>query len=307
MRLAATGARHMQALLGSLGRLARAPLSTALTLLVIALALALPTGLRLLVSNAQLATGNFTAALDLSVYLKTDVPLAKAQQLAVAAQARPDVAAVTLIPADKGLEEFRAYSGFGDALQALKENPLPHVLHVRPRTAENPAASLESLRHYFGAWPEVDLVQVDSEWVMRFAAILAVLRRVLLIAAALFGLGVLAVIGNTIRLEIQGRRAEIEVTKLVGGSNAYVRRPFLYTGVLYGLGGALLAWGIVAVAVAVLGESVAALARLYGSRYLLHGPSRDDIEILLGAGAALGWLGAWISAARHLRSIEPRA
>jgi cell division transport system permease protein len=307
MSLAVAGARHLQALLGSLGRLARSPLSTLLTLLVIALALALPTSLRLFVSNAQLATGNFANAVDVSVYLKTDVPLAKAQQLAQAAGQRADVAAVTVIAADKGLEDFRTYSGFGEALQALKENPLPHVLHVRPKAEDSSAAALESLRRYFGAWPEVDLVQVDSEWVMRFNAILEVLRRLLLIAAALLGLGVLAVIGNTIRLEIQGRRAEIEVTKLVGGSNSFVRRPFLYTGVLYGLGGALLAWGIVAIAVAVLGDPVATLARLYGSRYVLRGPSRDDIGILLGAGAALGWLGAWISAARHLRSIEPRA
>jgi len=307
MSLGVAGARHLQALLGSLGRLARSPLSTALTLLVIALALALPTSLRLFVTDAQLATGNFANAVEVSVYLKTDVPLAKAQQLAQAAGQRADVAAVTVIPADKGLEDFRTYSGFGEALEALKENPLPHVLHVRPKTEDSSAAALESLRHYFSAWPEVDLVQVDSEWVMRFNAILEVLRRLLLIAAALLGLGVLAVIGNTIRLEIQGRRAEIEVTKLVGGSNSFVRRPFLYTGVLYGLGGALLAWGIVAIAVAVLGDSVATLARLYGSRYTLRGPSRDDIGILLGAGVVLGWLGAWISAARHLRSIEPRA
>ena len=307
MSLGVAGARHLQALLGSLGRLARSPLSTALTLLVIALALALPTSLRLFVSNAQLATGNFANAVDVSVYLKTDVPLAKAQQLAQAAGQRAEVAAVTVIAADKGLEDFRTYSGFGEALQALKENPLPHVLHVRPKAEDSSAAGLESLRRYFSAWPEVDLVQVDSEWVMRFNAILEVLRWLLLIAAVLLGLGVLAVIGNTIRLEIQGRRAEIEVTKLVGGSNSFVRRPFLYTGVLYGLGGALLAWGIVAIAVAVLGDPVATLARLYGSRYVLQGPSRDDIGILLGAGAALGWLGAWISAARHLRSIEPRA
>ena len=307
MSLGVAGARHLQALLGSLGRLARSPLSTALTLLVIALALALPTSLRLFVTDAQLATGNFANAVEVSVYLKTDVPLAKAQQLAQAAGQRADVATVTVIPADKGLEDFRTYSGFGEALEALKENPLPHVLHVRPKTEDSSAAALESLRHYFSAWPEVDLVQVDSEWVMRFNAILEVLRRLLLIAAALLGLGVLAVIGNTIRLEIQGRRAEIEVTKLVGGSNSFVRRPFLYTGVLYGLGGALLAWGIVAIAVAVLGDSVATLARLYGSRYTLRGPSRDDIGILLGAGVVLGWLGAWISAARHLRSIEPRA
>ena len=307
MSLTVAGGRHVQALLGSLGRLTRSPFATLLTLLVIALALALPAALQLLVTNAQAATGNFANAVDLSVYLKTDVPLAKAQQLAAAAQQRADVAQVRLVSAEQGLEDFRRYSGFGDALKALKENPLPHVLHVRPRAENTSAVALDSLRHYFSAWPEVELVQVDSEWVMRFNAILEVLRRLLLIAAALLGLGVLAVIGNTIRLEIAGRRAEIEVTKLVGGSNAFVRRPFLYTGVLYGVGGALLAWGIVAAAVALLGEPVATLARLYGSHYVLRGLSNQDIGILLGAGAALGWIGAWISAARHLRSIEPRA
>ncbi len=307
MSFTAGGTGHLQALLGSLGRLARSPLSTLLTLTVIALALALPASLRLLVTNAQAATGNFANAIDLSVYLKTDVPLAKAQQLADAARQRRDVAAVTLISADQGLKDFRTYSGFGAALAALKENPLPHVLHVRPRPESSSAAALGALRGYFTAWPEVDLVQMDSEWVMRFNAILEVLRRLLLIAAALFGVGVLAVIGNTIRLEIQSRRAEIEVTKLVGGSNSFVRRPFLYTGMLYGLGGALLAWGILALAVTVLGEAVMTLARLYGSRYQLLGPDPTEVAILLGGGAGLGWLGAWISAARHLRSIEPRA
>jgi cell division transport system permease protein len=307
MSLGVALSRHLQALLGALGRLARTPLSTFLTLLVIALALALPASLRLFVTNAQAATGNFGNAIDLSVYLKADVPLAKAQQLAAAARQRADVAEVTLIPADKGLEDFRTYSGFGEALAALKENPLPHELHVRPRAASSSAAALETLRGYFTAWPEVDLVQVDSQWVMRFNAILEVLRRLLLFAAALLGVGVLAVIGNTIRLEIAGRRAEIEVIKLVGGSNSFVRRPFLYTGMLYGLGGALLAWGILALALALLGESVANLARLYGSRFELMGPTAAEIGTLLGAGAALGWLGAWISAARHLAAIEPRA
>jgi cell division transport system permease protein len=307
MSVGVASGRHLQALLGSLVRLARSPLASFLTLLVIALALALPTALKLFVTNAQAATGNFASAVDVSVYLKTDVPLAKAQQLTQAAQQRPDVAAVTLISADKGLEDFRTYSGFGDALAALKENPLPHVLHVRPRAEASSAAALESLRRYFAAWPEVDVVQVDSEWVMRFNAILEVLRRLLLIAAVLLGIGVLAIIGNTIRLEIQARRAEIEVTKLVGGSNAFVRRPFLYTGVLYGLGGALLAWGILALVVLVLRDAVATLARLYGSRYLLEGLTLQDIGVLLGAGLVLGWLGAWIAAARHLKSIEPRA
>jgi cell division transport system permease protein len=297
----------VQALLGSLGRLARNPFATAMTLLVIGLALALPTALDLFVTNAQAATGNFAQAIDLSVYFKTDVPLAKAQQLASSARARPDVAEVTLIPADKALDEFRAYSGFGAALDALKENPLPHVLHVRPRAESTSPADLETLRRYFAAWPEVDVVQMDSDWVLRFNAILDVLRRLLVMAATLLAAGVLAIIGNTIRLEILNRRAEIEVTKLVGGSNAFVRRPFLYTGVLYGLGGALLAWLIVSIAVAVLGQPVATLAQLYGSQYSLRGPSSDDVLTLLGGGTVLGWLGAWISASRHLRSIEPRA
>ena len=297
----------MQALLGSLGRLARNPFSTLLTVLVIALALALPTALRLLVVNAQAATGGFSSAIELSVYLKTDVPLTKAQQLERNARARSDVARVELIPADKAMEEFRKYSGFGVALEALKDNPLPHVLHVEPRVDAQTTTSVESLRHYFTAWPEVDLVQVDTEWVMRFNAIIDVLRHLLAIAAVLLGAGVLAVIGNTIRLEILNRRAEIEVTKLVGGSNAFVRRPFLYTGVLYGLAGALLAWAIVETAVVALGRPIATLAELYGSHYSLQGPPADDVGVLLATGIVLGWMGAWISAARHLRRIEPRA
>jgi cell division transport system permease protein len=307
MSMAVAGSRHAHALLGSLGRLARTPFSTGLTVLVIALALALPTALRLLVLNAEAATGGFSSAIDLSVYLKTDVPLVKAQQLERSARERAEVAQVQLIPADKAMEEFRAYSGFGSALDALKDNPLPHVLHVQPRADSQTAASVETLRRYFTAWPEVDLVQVDTDWVMRFNAILDVLRNLLAIAAVLLGAGVLAVIGNTIRLEILNRRAEIEVTKLVGGSNSFVRRPFLYTGVLYGFAGALLAWVIVEIAVIVLGRPIATLAEVYGSHFALQGPPLDDVGVLLATGVVLGWMGAWISAARHLRRIEPRA
>ena len=143
---------------------------------------------------------------------------------------------------------------------------------------------------------------------MRFNAILDVLRRLLLIAAALLGAGVLAVVGNTIRLEIPGRRAEIEVTKLVGGSNAFVRRPFLYTGSALRPGGRAAGLGHRRRSPSrCLASRWRHLARLYGSRYVLHGPSLEDVGVLLGAGVVLGWLGAWISAARHLRSIEPRA
>jgi cell division transport system permease protein len=307
MSLGSYGVRHLQALFGALGRLTRNPLASFLTLLVVAVALALPMSLKLFVSNARVATGDFKDAVDLSVYLKTDVALAKAQQLAASAQARRGVADVSLIPADKALEEFRTYSGFGAALEVLEQNPLPHVLHVHPSPDASSTADIETLRQYFKAWPEVELVQIDSEWVMRFNAILEVMRKVLMIAAALLGLGVLAVIGNTIRLEILNRRAEIEVTKLVGGSDGFVRRPFLYTGLLYGLGGAVLAWGIIVITVLVLEQPVATLAQLYGSRYSLSGLTPDDVGLLLGSGAFLGLVGAWISATRHLSRIEPRA
>lgn len=307
MSLSSYATRHGHAFLSSVGRLARSPLATLLTLVVIALALALPAGLRLFVNNASAATGGFANAIDLSVYFKTDVPLTKAKQLATSARERTDIEDVTLISSDQALEEFRKYSGFGTALEALQQNPLPHVLHIRPRSDGDGPADLEALRKYFTAWPEVDLVQIDSEWVTRFAAILDLLRGLLLIASIVLGVGVLAVIGNTIRLEILNRRAEIEVTKLVGGSNAFVRRPFLYTGTLYGALGALLAWAIVTAAVAWLSVPVENLARLYGSSFALAGLARDEAIALLGTGVLLGWLGAWISAARHLRSIEPRA
>jgi cell division transport system permease protein len=307
MSLASYATRHAQAFIGALGRLARNPLATVLTVLVIAVALALPMSLKLLVTNARVATGDFKNAVDLSVYLKTGTALTQAEQLTKNARARRGVADVTLIPADQALDEFRTYSGFGAALEVLEQNPLPHVLHVHPAPDASSPAALQQLKRYFVAWPEVELVQIDSEWVMRFNAILDVLRKVLLIVAALLGLGVLGVVGNTIRLEILNRRAEIEITKLVGGSNRFVRRPFLYTGVLYGLGGALLAWGVIGIMGMVLSTPVATLAQLYGSHYALTGPALEDTAILLGGGAVLGWLGAWISASRHLRNIEPRA
>lgn len=307
MSLGSYATRHAQAFIGALGRLARNPLASVLTLLVIAVALALPMSLKLLVTNARVATGDFKNAVDMSVYFKTDTALSKAEQLAKNARARTGIAEVELIPADQALDEFRTYSGFGTALEALEQNPLPHVLHVHPAPDASSPAALEQLKQYFTAWPEVELVQIDSEWVMRFNAILDVMRKVLLILAALLGLGVLSVVGNTIRLEILNRRAEIEITKLVGGSNGFVRRPFLYTGTLYGLLGGFLAWVVIGIMVIVLAQPVATLAQLYGSRYTLAGPALEDTAILLGGGAVLGWLGAWISANRHLRSIEPRA
>lgn len=300
-------ARHLQAFLGALGRLLRQPLASLLTVTVIALSLALPAGLWVFVTNARAAAGGVAETVDVTVYLKTDVPLEKAQQLAASARERAGVAAVQLTTADQALAEFRENSGFGEALAALEGNPLPNVLTVRPAAGADGPLEVEALKRYFAAWPEVELVQVDTEWVQRLASILDLLRRTLGLAALLVGVAVVAVIGNTIRLEIDGRRAEIEVTKLVGGTHAFVRRPFLYAGLLYGLAGALLAWLIVAVAVAALARPVAQLAALYGSPFGLAGLGPREAGLLLAAGMVLGLLSAWGVAARNLARIEPRA
>jgi cell division transport system permease protein len=299
--------RHLQSSLFAAGRLVRAPLATAFTVLVIAIALTLPTALGLAVLSVRQATGDFADAVNITVYFKQDIALDKARQLATSLRQRSGIAKVVLISADDALKSFREQSGFGAALDALAGNPLPHALEIRPKTEAATPDKMESLRHYLAAWPEVELVQVDSEWVQRLNAILDLLRRLVFGAAILLGVGVLAVVGNTIRLEIYNRRTEIEVTKLVGGSNAFVRRPFLYTGLFYGLLGAIIATALVCLGLYLLDGPVGRLAASYGSSFRLGMPDLRQIALLLGTGAVLGLTGAWLAAARHLARIEPRA
>jgi cell division transport system permease protein len=298
--------RHVQTLVGSLGRLWSQPFATLLTILVIGIALALPACLHVLVQNVRLASGGWGNALDISVYMKPQATLEQAKEAAERVRQRRDVEDVTLVEADAALEEFRRNSGFGKALDALKDNPLPHALVVRPsaefREPGRVATLTEELRKIDG----VDIVQLDTAWVSRFNAILDVVRRVVLLAVGLFALGILVIVGNTIRLDIENRRDEIEVTKLVGGSNAFVRRPFLYNGVWYGLGGGLVAWLVVTVVITALGEPVQRIAGLYGSRFELQGLGLEGSAALLLGGVALGWIGSFIASTRELRGIEPK-
>jgi cell division transport system permease protein len=298
--------RHVQTLVGSLGRLWAQPFATLLTLLVIGIALALPACLHVLVQNVREASGGWGNALDISVYMKPAATLEQARQAQKRITQRRDVEEVTLVEADAALREFRRSSGFGEALDALKDNPLPHALVVRPAAEFREPAQVETLTAELRKIEGVDLVQLDTAWVSRFNAILDVVRRVVLLAAGLFALGILVIVGNTIRLDIENRRDEIEVTKLVGGSDGFVRRPFLYNGVWYGLGGGLIAWFIVTVVITVLGEPVQRIAGLYGSNFQLHGLGVEGSGVLLLGGALLGWLGSFIAATREIRGIEPK-
>ncbi len=297
--------RHVQTGRSALARLASQPLSTVLTMLVIAITLALPAGLHLAVKNAARLSGGWESAVDFSVYLKQGIGEEEARNLAGIIDSRADVEQVVFITAREALAEFKRNSGFGDALDALDDNPLPHTLVVRPAVAGNDAL-IRLLREELANLPETDLVQLDTGWVQRFNAGLDLLRRVILITAVLLGAAVIIVIGNTIRLDIQNRRDEIVVTKLIGASAGFIRRPFLYAGLWYGIGGGLMALALIAAALWLTADAVTRLAGLYGSGFGLSGLDWRESLGVLGIGAFLGWFGSWFAAARHMRRIEPR-
>lgn len=299
--------RHAQSLVGSLGRLARQPFATALTIAVIGIALALPTALYLVVANMRAVTADLGDTVQLSVYLRLPTSEAEARKTAQAIQARIEVDQAVLVSPAQGLAEFRAMSGIGEALEALTENPLPWVVKVRPAAPHDSATAVEALAVELRKAEGVELVEADTAWVRRLHAILDTLRQLVFLAAAVLAAGVLAIVGNTIRLEINGRRAEIEVTKLVGGSNAFVRRPFLYSGLWQGLGGGLLAVALIAIGMAALEPPVARLAAAYGAAFKLTGLQPRELAVIVAGGALLGWLGAWLVCTYHLRRIEPRA
>ncbi len=297
--------RHAQTLVGSLGRLAQQPFATFMTMAVIAAALALPLLLDLVLINARAVSQDWNQAFDVSVYLDKKVDEGRRLSLVRQLRARPDVAAVQLITADQALAAFRAASGFGTALDALTDNPLPDTLIVTPSLAASTPAGTAALRTAIAALPNVEAVQLDTDWVRRLLAMLEVLRRVVQLTAGLLGAAVVLVVGNTIRLDIASRRTEIEVMKLVGATDGFARRPFLYAALWYGLGGGALALGMVVLATRLLAAPVEHLAAAYASPFRLHGLGLDAAAEVLALAVAASWLGSWVVATHHIRAIDP--
>ncbi len=297
--------RHLQVALASLGRLCRAPLATLMTTAVIGIALALPTGMHVALSNIQQLAGGWDGAATLSLFLKQGVNEQQAMQLANRLRAHPQLARVQLIDPDLALEEFQRLSGFKGALQALERNPLPTVLVVEPHQQQSTPEAAEALMAEFNQLAEVDFTQLDLQWVRRFHAITEIARRGVMVIGLLLGLAVLLIIGNTIRLEIQNRKSEIEITKLIGGTDAFIRRPFLYNGLWYGLSGGIFAWLLVTLSLWTLSEPVERLAGLYQSEFDLSAIDCQTLGLLLLGSTLLGLFGSWIAVGRHLNSIEP--
>ena len=293
---------HLYSFVASLGRIARRPWATALTVGVMAVALALPLGLWLVLANVTRFSGDVQRAREISVFLKPGLDAGRAQSLAQALRARGDIGRVDLRTPAQGLAQLRA-QGLGEAIDAVAadpaDNPLPSVLVVTPRGDEALlAASLARL-------PEADLVQHDALWRRRLDEWLRFGGRVALVLATLLGFGALLVVGNTVRLDIQARREEIGVLQHLGASDGFIRRPFLYLGAWYGLAAGALALGLLTTAWWALQAPLAELAASYGSRFTLVGVDPVQAAWVLGGATALGWLGAGIVTGHTLRQTRP--
>ncbi|MFA5941306.1 MAG: permease-like cell division protein FtsX [Sinimarinibacterium sp.] len=296
---------HLRVLLFSLGKIARAPLAAGLTALVIGIALALPAGLFVGVRNLSTIGYSWQESLQLSLFLKDSVSAERGLALAREIGAEKGVARTNYISREQSLAEFRQLSGFGEALDLLQDNPLPAVIAVTPERQQTQAA-VEALVERLSQQPEVELAKLDQQWLERLYAILAIAERAVSIVALLLGLAVMVIIGNTIRLDIEARREEIEVMKLIGAPGSFVRRPFLYSGFWFGLGGGVLAWMLVGVGTSMLDAPSAELAALYGSDYRIASLSFVDGLSLIASGIVLGWAGAFVTVTRRLAQIEPK-
>lgn len=298
--------QHWLALHATVTGFARAPVATALTVTVIGITVALPSGLYVAVSNIQRLAAGWEGPGQLSLFLKESVSDKDAERLAARLAKEEEVVRAVLITPEQALAELRRQEGFDDILKSLARNPLPAVIVVHPAASHQAAESLAALAHEYGKLPDVDRVVIDLEWVRRLHAWLDIVERALWLLGLALAAAVLLIIGNTIRLGVLNRRDEIAVIKLVGGTDAFIRRPFLYAGLLHGLLGGLLASVLVALAIVLLDGPILDLAALYQSGFTLEGLGATATLVLIGAAAALGWIGSRLTVIRHLKAIEPR-
>ena len=296
---------HRLSAADSLMRVLDSPGSSVLTWLVIGIALALPVGLNVALDNVSQVSAGWDSPTQISLFLQGEVSPDRLRELEGEMDARQDVSKTRVISRDEALDEFRTLSGFADVLASLPKNPLPDLILVTPDAAlDGPAVS--ALREELQGNSDVAEAVLDMEWLQRLNSLMALSRRLVLAIGCMLVVGVMLILGNTIRLAIEGRRDEIVIVKLVGGSNGFVRRPFLYTGLWYGVGGGVLAALLVSAALWSLEKPISDLAMLYESAFQLSGLGVMGSLNLVILGGLLGLAGAWLAVSRHLARIQPR-
>ena len=295
---------HLQSLRFSLGKIYQAPATTIMTVAVIGITLSLPGGFYLFLKNIDAISGDFRSSSQISLFLKLNLSDKQARALEQDIANMTDVLSTVFISRQQSLQDFRRDSGFGKSIDTLSSNPLPHTIIVEPRP-EADTFAVRNLLNGLQAMPEVEIAKLDTEWLERLYTILEIARRSVAMVTILFACAVLLIIGNTIRLDIQNRYQEIIVTKLIGATDAFIRRPFLYGGVWYGLFGGIISWLIVEIGYLAISGPLNRLNLLYQADLRFITFSLHDFIILLTSSTLLGLAGSWIAVARHLNQIEP--
>ncbi len=297
--------QHAQAFIFSLGQYIKHPVSNILTTAVIGISLALPASFYLLLDNVRHVSSGWDGSSQITLFLQTEIDDTQALAFANTLANNDNVRETILIKRAEALAEYRQLSGFADALEILDENPLPNVVLVKPHFDNANEDQIKTLIKALETMPAVDSAQYDSRWLQRLLSLLDIVNRLIVILSTLLGVAVLLVVGNTIRLAIHNHRAEIEISKLFGGTDSFIQRPFLYSGLWYGMFGGIIAWLLIVISTHILRQPVRQLANLYASDFQLIGLGFGHSLVLLGVGIALGLVGSWIAVKRHLRAIEP--
>ncbi|MDR3478244.1 MAG: permease-like cell division protein FtsX [Gammaproteobacteria bacterium] len=296
--------RHIQAAFNSIGQLSRTPINTLLTSAIIGIALALPTALFILLKNVEVLSHNFQQTTQLTLYLKPDITENQARELSQALQKNPNIREVRLISPAEGLNELQQQAGVKNVLEDLQNNPLPWAITILPTSNNHAPEGLSQLQQELRDLPETDTVQFDTDWVQRLFALMTLAHRAIYALSLFLGLGVLLIVNNCIRAATEHNQNEINVIKLIGGTYAFIRRPFLYTGATYGLLGGILAWQLVDLLLLWIKNPTHHVATLYHSQFHLLGISFFDTFVLLISSIMLGLVGAWFAVGRHLRATK---
>lgn len=296
---------HIRQALASLGELWRQPAAALMTIGVLGLSMTLPSTLYILVKNTQQVSAGWEQASEISLFLHKQSSPAQVQQLLTRLRLWPEIAELKHVTANEALSEFQQLSGFGDALAYLDENPLPEVVLVIPTAKHASPTAAALLLDKLRREREVDLGKLDIEWLERLHGLLNIASELVSILAILLFMAVVLIIGNTIRLNILNKKDEILVMKLVGATDSFIHRPFLYTGFWYGLLGGLLAWLCVAIVLWWMGGSIETFSALYQKDFDLTGLDFSALVSMLFISVLLGLAGSLLSVHRHVREIEP--